>query len=319
MRDRKAFTLIELLVVIGVLVILAGLLLPMVYRARRQALISTQRSDIATISNALQQYKSDFGNYPGVPFQRNPATGQYYSLVGVLAKSLIGPGPYIDPTTGKTVADPSVIRSGSVPPPMIGDDGNDGPGFRTITNGKTWGPYIDVEHFKVRQERVTPDPTDPDPWSEYGADILDQWGNPILYFPRINIKTVDPNTNLLLPLVYAPNPMFNPPLPLLPPGPTPQFDYRSVPGKNPALAVEGVGSSLNLPIAPVPVFQVLLGDLDQDNTIDPSKSETLRCSEPYVLWSAGQNGIFGDNFTNSTPSANDHAVGAWDDIYNFQR
>jgi hypothetical protein len=45
-------------------------------------------------------------------------------------------------------------------------DGLDGPGFRARQGGKTWGPYLKAENFKLR-----------------GVDLCDRDGNPILYFP----------------------------------------------------------------------------------------------------------------------------------------
>src|SRR4051812_10901389 len=61
---RQGFTLIELLVVIGIIVVLASLLIPMVMRARHAALRNSIGAQLNTIATALDAYKADWGDYP---------------------------------------------------------------------------------------------------------------------------------------------------------------------------------------------------------------------------------------------------------------
>ncbi|MBV9852672.1 MAG: type II secretion system major pseudopilin GspG [Armatimonadetes bacterium] len=63
-RARRAFTLIELLVVILILSILAALIIPRLVGRTSDAKIAKARSDIATISSLLQQYRMDNDRYP---------------------------------------------------------------------------------------------------------------------------------------------------------------------------------------------------------------------------------------------------------------
>ena len=58
------FTLIELLVVIAVIAILAGLVLQTAGYAQKKAARSRAEAEIAALSAALENYKSDRGDYP---------------------------------------------------------------------------------------------------------------------------------------------------------------------------------------------------------------------------------------------------------------
>lgn len=60
----KGFTLIELLVVILILAILAALIVPNLMKRGDEAKIAKAKSDITTLSNLVQSYKLDTGEYP---------------------------------------------------------------------------------------------------------------------------------------------------------------------------------------------------------------------------------------------------------------
>lgn len=62
--SRRAFTLIEMLVVILILSILAALIIPRLISRTDDAKIARAKSDIATLSSLLQQYRLDCGQYP---------------------------------------------------------------------------------------------------------------------------------------------------------------------------------------------------------------------------------------------------------------
>ena len=63
-RLRRAFTLIEMLVVILILSILAALIIPRLVSRTSDAKIAAAKSDIATLTSLLQQYRVDNDKYP---------------------------------------------------------------------------------------------------------------------------------------------------------------------------------------------------------------------------------------------------------------
>ena len=92
---QHGFTLIELLVVITVIGILAGLVLQAAGYAQKKGARSRAEAEIAALSAALENYKSDNGDYPKLTNGSSsgtatPGTGQLYILRGALA-----------PTSGK--------------------------------------------------------------------------------------------------------------------------------------------------------------------------------------------------------------------------
>src|SRR5437764_3008631 len=86
---RPAFTVVELLVVMLIIALLAALILGAVHHAQKSSRIAKTKADLAAISTALEQYKSDFKFYPGLP---EPPAGTPIQHT-ILAQALVGPGP----------------------------------------------------------------------------------------------------------------------------------------------------------------------------------------------------------------------------------
>lgn len=165
-RGRLGFTLIEMLVVIGILVILAALLFPVIRSAQRKATQATLASDLQVIGQALEAYRQDFSGYPRPPVSTVTPRPASYTGPLILAWALIGP---YNSGTFQAGLSPDVY------------DGCDGPGFRDRPTGQgpVHGPYLPADKFKLKDYSLK----DSDGVTRTFKYILDSQGNPILYFP----------------------------------------------------------------------------------------------------------------------------------------
>jgi prepilin-type N-terminal cleavage/methylation domain-containing protein len=76
-RFQQGFTLIELLVVIAIIAILAGMLLPVLGKAKLKGQVATCRLEIKGIQTAISQYVADYSGRPPVTKEaREAATAQ---------------------------------------------------------------------------------------------------------------------------------------------------------------------------------------------------------------------------------------------------
>lgn len=74
-RAQRGFTLTEMLVVIGIIAVLVGILIPVVGRVRQSAEVANTQALIVSMSNAIQNYYTDFSAYPGVFSNRDVIGG----------------------------------------------------------------------------------------------------------------------------------------------------------------------------------------------------------------------------------------------------
>ncbi|HSZ54912.1 MAG TPA: prepilin-type N-terminal cleavage/methylation domain-containing protein [Tepidisphaeraceae bacterium] len=295
---RRGFTLIELLVVIGIIVLLATFLLPMLQRAQIQARRTSMAADLQVISQALEAYKGDFGDYPRV--NRLQAQG-WINGQPVLPANPVTLNPSF--AVGAQILCWALIAPGGA-----GQDGADGPGFRIRgTVGSVKGPYLPPDRFLIG----TADGVGVvhQPGALMGAqakfddsqDVLaDRNNSPILYFPAG--RGADPTKSFVM-ATYVPN-FLNGPASL--PSVVFIFDDNHAfldtthqvtnrLGQNVADVSQGNPLDLTRGANEVGwrVMAYRLGDTNYNGAIDPG--EVPVTTGPYLLWTAGPDTIFGND------------------------
>jgi len=331
-RFARAFTLIEMLVVIGIIVLLAGLLLPMTLKAFRAGARQRAAGDMNSIETALEAYKGDFGTYPQVDM---PGTG-----FAVLGKTLIGPfgdglnGTAQDPNdpptfdSAKPYKPGDCVRQGTatyvatmestgVAPPgnaplsawvqLDVNDNADGPGFKTRGQGKTYGPYIQSGKFKTQ-----------------GLAILDHFGNPILYFPASPVKM---NLTIAGTFYVSSSSPTAPTPPALVAGGGPsmyRFDDNGITAtalsRDPTQA--GIVPALAYMQVAMGVAKTPATSGQANGALSTVDGEQPVSTAPYILWSCGPDGRFGplsDITAAADIKARRTAAANCDDITSFQK
>jgi type II secretory pathway pseudopilin PulG len=254
-----------MLVTIGILLVLAGLLLPMLSRATKSARRARAIANIQAISQGLEAYRLDQRDYPRCLY--NDPNPPPLSGAELLCWALIAPGNAVAGTAGEP------------------GDGANGPGFRTRgQQGQVYGPYIDPAKFRIQNVltlQSTPTPPSADAlMNDSQCVILDDWDHPIYYCPA--------------------NPGASPSLNFVNKGAAgsalPFYDFRyfvestaiikAPPWRETTDANNGETISLQS-------LQAMLGDTNANGMIEPLNKEAAVYSGPFLLWSAGPNGFFG--------------------------
>lgn len=281
MRKRSAFTMVELLTVIGIIALIIGIAAPMLVRSLTQAKRLRAASDLQAIASALEAYRQDFGDYPRI--------GAY-------------PGGLTGTPTGAEVLCWALIA-----PASASLDGLDGPGFRVRLDaggqptGRKFGPYLQTESFRIGDPGYPGDVRYPDNPIVSGPSLvpqklvlLDTFNRPVLYFPGnaaaknfanpdSYIKVSSPSAAVLSRYDAYDNAIY----------------LRRGSESDDSQAVMRIAA--------------MLGDTNADGAIDTASGERAITAEPYLLWSAGPDGLFGT--ASGTP---DNAeLQKADDVTNF--
>jgi general secretion pathway protein G len=95
-KGKSGFTLIELMVVIVIIMVLMGIVIGAAKYAHTKGATSRAQAEIAMIENALENYKSDNGIYPGSTATRSsPPAGTEINNSGGLYTALTAPKVYM--------------------------------------------------------------------------------------------------------------------------------------------------------------------------------------------------------------------------------
>ena len=288
---RHAFTLLQVLVAMGIMTILAGVTLVAVVKAQRAARKTAIAFQLQSLSVGIDAYRADFnGELPPVDlYDGDPAipdTGAFAICRALFSQA-------------------NALQNGVSPQVSELYDSKDGPGFRMQAAGKTYGPYLQPDNFRFGY------PIDNGGISDMSAPgtvfnavdhgrlmIADKSGRPILYAP----------TRLTKPKYSKPN------------------AYYAVQGSDSALKTNPVifcdidallgnpkgahfndafmkayrslilqdGETTSVPF--VKRVQTILGDSGAGPNANNGRldaDETPLLTRPYLLWSAGVDGIYG--------------------------
>lgn len=66
LRNNKGFTLIEVIVVAGIIAILAGILVPLIFKEIDESKITRAAADMKSIQTAIMVFKKDTGQWPAL-------------------------------------------------------------------------------------------------------------------------------------------------------------------------------------------------------------------------------------------------------------
>jgi general secretion pathway protein G len=91
---EKGFTLVEVIVIVAVIAILAGIVVPMIFKQIDESKLTRAEADCKSISSAILAFRKDTGVWPnlsGVPGSCTPGIGTLHGL-GAFPQGLVAAG-----------------------------------------------------------------------------------------------------------------------------------------------------------------------------------------------------------------------------------
>ena len=260
--NRRGFTLIEVLVVMGIILVLIGILLPALNKAHKSAVRTKMAAEIQLLTQGLDAYRLDFGDYP-----RPSTTGSAPFGPEILCWALVAPGPASQDGFGD---------------PANQNNNLSGPGFRLRgTQGKVYGPYINIDRYLIgtRGTGNTVTAVTNGSYNDTNTVIGDYYGNIILYFIRNKGANTSTAAGYLSTVAYGGTPDKMPAFNLTDAHITfPTVPNLTSPDQNMQACLPGF--SLSWP-----------GSAQPPNSVNYNAAGVSL--PPYLLWSSGPDGIFG--------------------------
>ena len=156
----RGFTLIELLVIVAIIGLLIAIGGSTAVSARRTAMRAASIAMLRTLDVGLATYKEDHGVFPESRWVGFATGNQYagdWDGSQCLVQAMLGYLPAESESDGWL-------------------DRNDGDGFRLLTRGRVYGPYVPGDKMATRKIDSTEDPPVERPV------FVDSFRNPVLYY-----------------------------------------------------------------------------------------------------------------------------------------
>jgi prepilin-type N-terminal cleavage/methylation domain-containing protein len=159
-RGEAAFTLVELLTVIAVVAILAGLAFGMIRGAMQRAATQRAKSELATLVQALEDYRRHYGDYP----ETGPSAANAQKITALVGQTQV-PALLFNSLIG--VYGPTGVAGGRINGPVFVD-------LARLT--------LEVPLTAATLTTVAVPTGSPPAKTAVANSFVDPWGNRYLYF-----------------------------------------------------------------------------------------------------------------------------------------